>query len=472
MRPRRRSPRSNSGWRNWAPSILRDIPRWSFLALLIYTPWVYGGTTPSAIVSIERLSAVVLGFWLFEMVIRRRKPDLPRWLPVLSALILLVGWLAALNASAIYDSEFEVFIPVRRRFVFPPSSIDAAISVAWMTRTSILLGILLFVADLSARPIWLMRLWGTIAIAGGSIAFLGLVQKVTNAEMIFWGPNLLAPEAPWPFFATFYYHANAGAFLNLVTPLAAGLTLRAFKRSENSAQRGLWSTTLLLLGAGIFTNTSRMAQVLGIIMITALAVGPARQAFQYARSRNRVTLWSSVAMIALVLVVIIQTSGAAKAAKRWHGALEEIPNDDRWKGQSLAIEAVRDAGWFGFGPGTFRAVFPVYERDHGVKNPGGWRNLHQDYLQTILEWGWAGAACWAAIFFGGIGTGSWALVKLKGVRPAPRLYRILPFVLIALGTVVLHALVDFPLQILSLQLYVATYLGICWASGRIPAVEK
>jgi O-antigen ligase len=126
--------------------------------------------------------------------------------------------------------------------------------------------------------------------------------------------------------------------------------------------------------------------------------------------------------------------------------------------------ALPDAGLFGFGPGTFRAVFPGYNAVSANQAPGSWRFLHEDYLQTLLEWGWIGGILWALLFFGGITVGIRAYKAHARREWTPRRSVLQPLVIIALMGVALHALVDFPVQIESIQLYVATYLGLCWGS--------
>jgi len=129
------------------------------------------------------------------------------------------------------------------------------------------------------------------------------------------------------------------------------------------------------------------------------------------------------------------------------------------------MSALPHVGFFGFGPGTFRVVFPGYNVGSGRTIPGTWRFLHEDYLQTVLEWGWLGSSVWALLFFGGIAV---AIRSYKGHGRrewTPRRRVLQPLAIVALLGVALHALVDFPFQIESIQLYVATYLGICWGSS-------
>src|SRR5438876_110114 len=108
-----------------------------------------------------------------------------------------------------------------------------------------------------------------------------------------------------------------------------------------------------------------------------------------------------------------------------------------------------------------------------------------------MEWGWAGGTLWAVIFFGGIATGIYNIRWQENFRRAARIHArerpfefcseraahspvpgtwewtsrqrlLLPLSILALIGVAAHALIDFPLQIASIQLYAVTFLGICW----------
>ena len=204
--------------------------------------------------------------------------------------------------------------------------------------------------------------------------------------------------------------------------------------------------------------------------------------------------WLVLALIALVVGVvafwaIVQTSHLDRSLGRWEQTRATWERDARWVADRVAIKALPQAGALGFGPGTFSAVFPQFQQGAGERAQGSWLFLHDDYLQTLLEWGWVGGLLWAGLFFGGIivalrslagrphpnplprGEGkAWlrASDRHEGVQWLPRQRMVLSLALVALGGVALHAAVDFPLQISSIQLYAATYLGVCWGAGRWP----
>ena len=170
---------------------------------------------------------------------------------------------------------------------------------------------------------------------------------------------------------------------------------------------------------------------------------------------------SGAAAILIALVAVAQISHVEEPVQRWRTV--NVREDARWLAVAAALQSVPHAGAFGFGPGTFRAVFPWLNDAASVHAPGYWRFLHEDYLQTLLEWGWAGSLLWGLLFFGGISTAIQSY-RASSRTWTPRRRLLLPLVVIALCGVAVHALVDFPLQIASIQLYIATYVGLCWSA--------
>ena len=420
------------------------------------------------------------------------RPRAPRILLVASVAILILGWWMVFNAKAIYDSPYLVFIPLPHFSAGMPGSIDYAISAAWMVRATLLLGVIWFVAELSRDPRWLLRLWWTIVLAGGSIATLGLLQKATGAEMIFW------QSAPLPevttFFATYYYHANAGAFLNLTFPATAGLTLRIFTRPARPVVRAIVLSSFVILTVAIFANTSRVAELIGAMLLVVLLVRFVPTIFRRLSKTEINFALAGIVTVLFSLYAVAQASHLEQSVSRWQKLRQHLPIDPRWVVTKRAFSALPETGVFGTGPGTFRALFPHYTPELPEPAQRVWRFLHEDYLQTLMEWGWAGGTFWALIFFGGIATGIQNMRLQEKFRRgarihtrdrafdfcseratdspepgtsewAPRQQLLLLLSVLALIGVAAHALIDFPLQIASIQLYAVTFLGICWGSA-------
>jgi hypothetical protein len=432
------------------------------LALFV-APWAYGGTTSETIRLINSLAGEAVICWACFALAARRSPHVPTT-PVVATLgLLAIGWSMAANAHWIFDPEYSLFAPVQSWAATMPGSVDRAISLATMVRMTVLFGAMLCAADLSQDQQSLLHLWWTVALAGGSIALLGLVQKASGAETIFWQATAGPPVKT--FFATYYYHANAGAFLNLVLPLVIGMTVRVFSKRANPWTRSLSLILTTVVLMSVFANTSRMSQFVAVLLLLALTV---RFAPLVARR-----LWRSERQVAIVgITVALITAGAIAAVsrleeplQRWSVLRQQLPINARWEALRAALPAARDAGILGFGPGTFRVVFPYYSG--GLSDPSlEWRFLHQDYVQTAIEWGLLGSAIWAVLLFGGIAAAVGGALTERASRWSARQRLLLPLTVLAIGGAAVHALVDFPLQIASIQLYVAVYLGICWGSVR------
>jgi len=450
--------------------VLHLAARWLFLALIVLAPWAYGCTEAWAVRGLNAGMALVLLLWIDGCVLRGVWPAVHR-VPVLcSALLLLLGWGMTLHPRYALDAATHTFSPVAAPFPWAPGTVDRALSWEAMLRVTGLLGMLLFVSEVSASALWRRRLWWTLAGTGVSIVLLGLIQRIGAAPMIFWEPRPTQAS----FFATYYYAGNAGAFLNLVLTPIAGLALLAARNPDAHVQRAIWVPGWLLCLTAIFVNTSRTAQAIALGLTAVFAVAQARVVLTAAeRPRSAVCAIYGAAILAAVAGLIF-FSGWERTAAKW-GVMQSQLNTDnpRWQALQTAVQILPDAGAFGLGPGTFAAVFPHYTGPLGAAIAGIWRYTHNDYLQAAIEWGFCGAALWAVLFFGGL----WRCftccrTPAPGAapgQPVPRTRdRLVLFCAgLSLAGVALHALIDFPLQIASLQLYVATFLGLAWS----PAVS-
>ncbi len=469
--------------------VTRDAAGWLLVVALFYSPWDYGGTGAPAIRNLNWILAGAICLWGVSLLIswragtgpgrrnaRRRGAGVNEpghrgrffsWVLLSTSLLLLIiGWGMALNAHSICDADYDIFLPLTSPLPGAPGSVDYALSIASMRRVTVLLGLVWVMADLAQDERWLLRIWWAIGLAGGSIAVLGLLQKATGAGMIFW-ESLDRGEPPVStFFGTYYYHGNAGAYLNLALPAILGLAARSVTRPSNPGARALWLTLSLVMIVAVISDTSRMGQVIATVIVLTLVVFSAGKIFRRVRALELKTSLIAVLVGGAALWAISQASHLDQSGRRWGTAQTSWANDARWLVDKVAIAALPEAGALGFGPGTFSVVFPYLNR-LDERAEGNWLFLHNDYLQTLLEWGWIGGLLWGTVFLGG------AIVAERGLEDKravagwlPRQRTLLPLALVALGGVALHAAVDFPLQISSLQLYAATYLGICWGAGR------
>ena len=439
--------------------------RWFFLAVLIYAPWAYGSTRPWTVQVLKVLMAAVVLTWLLGCGLRRKWPRINGVCLSCVLLLLCVGWWMVLNAKGHYDSQKAFLEKLEPLWNDAAGTIEKGASLSAMQRISGLLGILCLASDLMQRPIWRIRTWWTMGLTGLSVILFGLVERIAGAPMIFWEPERIGTT----FFGTYFYHANAGAFINLVLPLIFGLAVVAMRPRGADSQRMLWVPAVLVCLAGAFVNVSRAAQVVTAIITIILISG--RLSSWLKGGRNISGRTSLVyACLALIALVAIGGIGWISVAPRWHKFSWEI-----WdlNGRTFALRAgsrmIPDAGVMGFGPGTFEIGFPFYLNPEDFTHPEDaewhWRYAHDDYLQTVIEWGWAGFGVCAVLFGGGVVCGLTTFFRGKSILPTSD--RVLLFASVtALFGIAVHALVDFPLQIASLQLYAAVLLGTCWGSRQ------
>ena len=438
---------------------LEACAAWGLLLLPALAAWFYGGTRPWTIQLLAWLA-----YALALPVLASRCRDLPRgWAllaPVCAGWILVQGWCMTLLPRMLYREDLGAFQIIHRHWAdILPGVIDQRASLPVMVRITALLAVLFAAMLLFRETRWQKRFLMVILAGASSVLILGILQKFARAPGIFWEPR----RPPGTFFATWFYHGNAASFMAMVFPLLLagffafrGKWMRAgFGAACLLCISGAWLNVskagfpLLTLGAGLFFCGTFLAKLL-----------PRVAAHGVVHRRSILSVLGAIVIGALVFPFY------APSAPRWRELASDISRDyPRLLIAEVTVSMVPDAGAFGFGPGTWRLALPHYSHPIGNRAPGVWRYAHQDYLQHLVEWGWLGIVPWAVLLVGGMIRGWWTLLKHRppgGDSDATVERFFLLACLCALATGCVHALFDFPFQILSLQLLAVFALARAW----------
>lgn len=445
-------------WRDW----LLSASRWLLAVAIVLSAWLYGGT--------REWTADVLRWWLLAtgvvfatgLAVRGRWPRVPLVVVVPSVLLGAGGLFFWWNAQRQFIPFAGVFVDTVPAFPSLPGFVDHALTLPGVLSGLGLLACLWIACDLAANRVWRRRLWITIAATGTSIMVLGLTQKFTGATSILWDVHTFTGRT---FFAVFRYHANAGAYINLVLPFILCAAVAAFHRPGARLARVGWTLSALVTAACGFINVSRAANVLTFLLLAVFASWVlGRHLAAGGSGRGRAML--AAGTVAAAAAVLAFAFGTDRTFQRWqhHGVGDLLENNRYETYRVIVLGPLPEAGVAGFGPGTFEHVFNQHRAALQAPVEGRWTLAHSDALQTPMDYGWGGAACWLLLLAGGIWQGvraakaggrGWTETELLGAA-----------CVLSLSGVLVHGLVDFPLQIPSIQILTVTAAGLAWGLGR------
>jgi len=420
---------------------LEQITLFHVTALLVATTWLFGGNAgwiKPYLAAWASISLPLLILNLREAAYRRQVALLSRdnrelssthtaslQSPNTRACLFCLCPLLALNALV----AVSLFFPGFRTFLFegetlyisnrvstwiPSAAYPPAVGITlWLFNGVYLSSFNLLLAPQSRRA---LRRFFFIALSNALLlAVFGTFQKLGGAKGLFFG---LVRSPQERFFASFIYHNHWGSFCVLMLTVALGLFAHYLRRHllRDLVRTPAMYVLAVVAAAAITTplSDSRSGTVLVLLCLVAatihaLAVFWKRHDGPPAR-RPLPAVFASV-IFALLLFVgydlakpqiterLRQTQGQFSGTTASPIAHRLTLYRDTW-------HMARDRLAFGWGMASYPHTFPIYNTLSEGKNNGFWlmyHDAHNDWLQTLAEFGLVGSAlialCAAAPIF-------------------------------------------------------------------------
>ncbi len=477
-------------------------------AMVVFSPWAFGTTQPWAVwtmnfagygLGVLLLAKIFIreakGFSAMRWKIPSRRPGahpnqeqtaarlLTRVLAGLTLLILGYCLTAALNAAATYNSEARLF-EYHSCLKWLPHSFDSHRTWFLFWTYLGLAGSFWAVRDwltgmtageeragrghtennpgaaplrLPARLRWLLWL---LCVNGAILGLEAIVQRASGSnKLLFWVQPQVNTDGGSQF-GPYAYRSNAAQYFNLLWPLCLGFWWVLQRSGRRGGAHHLLLFCAAIMAACPIISSSRGGALVsaGILIVaviylaaTNLLAFTSRPEESQGRSR---TTW----LLGLFFAVVVGL-GWYFGWDLLEPRMEQI--GEGFSGREEMFAAARpmaaDYPWFGTGPGTFATVFQLYR----ISNSTYWpEQLHNDWLETRITFGWVGLA----LVLAALGCILWRRF-VPGRIHAGRRFVVLAW--LGLAGCLVHAIFDFPLQIHSTLLLFLIICAILFtASGR------
>lgn len=340
---------------------------------------------------------------------------------------------------------------------------------------------------------------------GTLLAVLGFVQHAAGAPGPLWS-TLSGLRPTWPsapFFSTFGYCNMAGSYFTVLFGLAIALWRDCCERfheqyaaeekegNEMKMRRMFWRRHFYLIPSALLfyaaLNTLSRAAILLSVLTAVVYFFHALVCFLSRRNRIKrawAAVWSLLGMSLVVLFALTYTPDDVRGEL---GTLDAEAVLDRTSGKGVyqsgvAVDIWKENFLFGCGGWGYRHFNVAKLTPEQLKLQREWgigsTNVHNDYLQFLVEHGTVGFAAIAAfvvlLFWPVFRTWSWLVKSCRFAKkdrpPSPVQIFALPApafcILTACTTVLIHAFGDCPMR--SLAVLSLFFVSLAIVPGFLP----
>ena len=330
-------------------------------------------------------------------------------------------------------------------------------------------------AGLTRRAPVLLVLW-CLLLSGAAMGFVAILQHLSEAKAVLW----TFPSSNENFWGSFFYRNQGAAYLNLILILAGFLFFYHGVKTREKLRSGgahflcflLFALTAVSVGLALSRGGILFAGVISLSFLAMLAVFLVQGLWHISSFWSALIPLSLLAGAAFLTIRYVDLAAIEQRFGDIEKTIETADQDARAISSRATWDMAQDRLTLGWGAGSFRYIFPMYQRNYPElfytrydKRKQQWlgrkmyRYAHNDLLQFLAEYGAIGCGLLLLTF----GSLIFSILKSTFHFPLSTFHLMVGF-----ATIIGHAFLDF---IFNSPAYWLAFVGLIAATAKLLRLE-